>query len=172
MTLRTASVVLLALAMGATGLAQAGSPDAPDFGRHGSRHEHSHERGEFRRGEYPPRESYTEESTRKMADGRVFKRKVEQKADEGGFSRREELTNPDGKTATRSVSASFDKDKQSWSRKVEGTGFDGKTWSRSAEGHGERDESGFGGRDGRKLEPSAAEPAKAKAKTPATRQVR
>lgn len=81
-----------------------------------------------------PPESFIEDSTRKMADGRVFKRRVEQTVSEAGFSRKEVLTNPDGKTASRTVTARHDKAKKTWSRKMEGVGFDGKAWSRSDEG--------------------------------------
>jgi hypothetical protein len=91
--------------------------------------------GQNQRGQQAaPPESFTEESTRKMADGRVFKHRIEQTVTEGSFSRKEVLTNPDGKTATRNVTTTFDKSKKTWSRKMEGVGFDGKTWLRSDEG--------------------------------------
>lgn len=79
-------------------------------------------------------ESFTEESIRKMADGRVFKRQIEQKVGEGTFFRKEVTTNPDGKTASRTVTATFDKAKKTWTRKIEGVDFDGTSWSRSNEG--------------------------------------
>lgn len=78
-------------------------------------------------------ESFTEQSVRTMADGRVFKRVVEQKVSEGSFSRKEVLTNPEGKSATRTVSATLGKDGKTWTRKVEGIEFDGSTWQRSRE---------------------------------------
>lgn len=78
-------------------------------------------------------ESFVEESTRTMADGRVFKRRVEQKVGEGSFSRLEVMTDPQGKTATRATAATYNKDKQTWTRKVEGKTADGETWSRTRE---------------------------------------
>lgn len=83
-----------------------------------------------------PRESFTEETVRKTADGKTSKRKVEQKVSDNGFTRKEQITNAEGKIATKEVTASYDKESGKWSRKVEGTGFDGKTWSRSQEGQG------------------------------------
>jgi hypothetical protein len=82
-------------------------------------------------------ESFTEETVRKTADGRVIKRQIEQKFGEGSFYRKEVTTNPEGKTATRTVTATFNKDKKTWTRKVEGVDFDGSTWSRSNEGRAE-----------------------------------
>lgn len=76
-------------------------------------------------------ESFTEETVRKMADGRVIKRQVEQKVGEGTFSRKEVITNPDGKTATQTITATLNKDKSTWTRKIEGQDFDGSTWSRT-----------------------------------------
>ena len=76
-------------------------------------------------------ESFTEETVRKMADGRVIKRQVEQKVGEGSFSRKEVITNPDGKMATRTVTATLNKEKTTWTRKIEGQEFDGSTWSRT-----------------------------------------
>jgi hypothetical protein len=80
-----------------------------------------------------PPESYTEETTRKMADGRVYKTKVEQVVGEAGLTRKEMQTNPDGKTATSSVTVTIDKNKRTVTRKMEGVDFDGKAWSRSEE---------------------------------------
>jgi hypothetical protein len=88
-------------------------------------------KGQMMRREKP--ESFTEQSVRTMADGRVFKRSVEQKVGEGSFSRKEVLTNPDGKSATRTMSATLSKDGKTWTRKVEGVEFDGTTWQRSRE---------------------------------------
>ncbi|HEX4869533.1 MAG TPA: hypothetical protein VFV15_02255 [Moraxellaceae bacterium] len=78
-------------------------------------------------------ESFTEESVRTMADGRVIKRRIEQKASAESFSRKEVITNPEGKTATRTITATLNKDKNTWTRKVEGKDFNGETWSRSRE---------------------------------------
>lgn len=128
--------LLLALTLG-TGVAlvnaapQAAGPDAgaSSMGMQDDAH------GQNQRGQQvAPPESFTEESTRKMADGRVFKHRIEQTVTEGSFSRKEVMTNPDGKTATRNVTTTFDKSKRTWSRKMEGVGFDGKAWSRSDEG--------------------------------------
>lgn len=140
------SALLLALVLGTSvGLVQAQSPEGKDGG---PRHFHKKEfRGDGPRGERGfhkgPRESFTEETVRKTADGKTEKRKIEQKVTDTGFSRKEQFTNAEGKTATRNVTATFDKDKERWSRKEEGTGFDGKSWSRSQEGQGKR---GFGPR--------------------------
>lgn len=76
-------------------------------------------------------ESFTEESVRKMADGRVVKRLIEQKVGEGSFSRKEVVTNPEGKTMTRTMTATLNKDKKAWTRKIDVVEFDGSTWSRS-----------------------------------------
>lgn len=75
-------------------------------------------------------ESFTEETVRRMADGRVFRRQVEQVASGGSFRRKEVMTNPDGKTATRTLTATLDKDRQVWHRQVEGRDFDGTVWTR------------------------------------------
>lgn len=102
-----------------------GKGEGPRLGKHGNRPQAD------RRMMHEKPESFTEESTRKMADGRVFKRQVEQKVNEGSFYRKEVMTNPDGKTASRTVTATFDKEKKTWTRKVEGVDFDGGTWSRT-----------------------------------------
>ncbi|HEX6590407.1 MAG TPA: hypothetical protein VF050_00235 [Moraxellaceae bacterium] len=81
--------------------------------------------------------SFTEDSTRTMADGRVFKRHVEQAASEQGLERRETLTAPDGKTASYTLKNSYDPASQRWTRSEAGTGFDGKQWSRSQTGEPE-----------------------------------
>ncbi|MDF3030803.1 MAG: hypothetical protein K0R03_1361 [Moraxellaceae bacterium] len=89
------------------------------------------------------RESFTEESIRKMADGRVIKRQIEQKVGENSLYRKEITTNPEGKTATITVTSTFDKDKKVWTRKIEGVNFDGSTWSRtnqSAAPHDQHDD--------------------------------
>ncbi|MDQ8037962.1 MAG: hypothetical protein REI12_11115 [Pedobacter sp.] len=78
--------------------------------------------------------SFTEETTRTMNDGRVFKRKVEQQEGEGRFSRREQLTAPDGKTASHSLQRTLDAASGSWTTQEEGKGFDGRSWSRSQTG--------------------------------------
>lgn len=146
------SALLLALALGSSaGLVQAHSPEGQDGGRPHAAHKKDF-RGDGPRGERggekafgqrAPKESFTEETVRKTADGKTSKRKVEQKVTDNSFSRKEQFTNTEGKTATRNVTATFDKDKERWSRKEEGSGFDGKSWSRSQEGQGKR---GFGPR--------------------------
>ena len=55
-----------------------------------------------------PRESFTEETVRKTADGKTSKRKVEQKVSDNGFTRKEQITNAEGKIATKEVTASYD----------------------------------------------------------------
>lgn len=86
---------------------------------------------------YAAQGSFMEESTRTMADGRVFRRKVEQKAEAGALVRQEVVTAPDGKTASYSLSRSYDAASQRWIRSEEGVGFDGKRWSRSQSGEPE-----------------------------------
>lgn len=81
--------------------------------------------------------SFTEDSTRTMTDGRVFKRHVEQAASEQSLERRETLTAPDGKTASYTLKNSYDPATQRWTRSEAGTGFDGKQWSRSQTGEPE-----------------------------------
>lgn len=76
-------------------------------------------------------ESFTEESVRKMADGRVFKRSVEQKVGEGTFMHKEVMTNPEGKTASRTLTATLNKEGTTWTRRIDAVEFDGSTWSRS-----------------------------------------
>lgn len=78
-----------------------------------------------------PLESFTEETVRKLDDGRVFKRSIEQKVSDGSFTRKEVFTNPDGKSATRTVTSSLGKDGKTWTQKMEGVDFEGKPWSRS-----------------------------------------
>ncbi|MDF2446581.1 MAG: hypothetical protein K0S46_1817 [Moraxellaceae bacterium] len=98
-------------------------------------------------------ESFTEESTRKMADGRVFKRQLEQKVGEGSFYRKEVMTNPDGKTASRTVTATLDKDKKTWTRKIEGVDFDGSTWSRTQDSPAPHDADDDAGQDDKPAAP-------------------
>lgn len=81
-------------------------------------------------------QAYTEDSTRTFADGKTFKRHVEQTVNANGFAKTETLTNPEGKSATRKVTASFDKTNHTWSRAVQGTGFDGKSYSSNSQGQG------------------------------------
>ncbi|MCC2638585.1 MAG: hypothetical protein K0Q68_2304 [Moraxellaceae bacterium] len=99
-------------------------------------------------------ESFTEESVRKMADGRVIKRQIEQKVGEGSFSRKEVVTNPEGKTMTRTMTATLNKDKKTWTRKVDVVEFDGSTWSRS------QDVPAMHGPDGDDMGPAAHGPAR------------
>lgn len=119
-------------------LALVGVTQAGDRHGHGQDHGRGHGKGAEQR---QPRESYTEESVRKTADGKTFKRKTEQKVSDNGFNRRTTLTNPEGKTATREVSGSYDKDKKTFTRSEKGTDFDGKSWSREASG--ERTQDGY-----------------------------
>lgn len=76
-------------------------------------------------------ESFSEETVRKLEDGRVFKRSIEQKASEGKLYRKEVFTNPAGKSASRTLLSTLSKDGQTWTQKVDGVDFDGKAWSRS-----------------------------------------
>lgn len=89
-------------------------------------------------------QSFTEDSTRTFADGTVFKRHVVQTVAAGSITRQITLTNAQGQTATRTVTASFDKTKHTWSRSVQGTTFSGSSYSSSAQGQGEGG-GGFGG---------------------------
>lgn len=86
---------------------------------------------------YAAQGSFMEESTRTMSDGRVFRRKVEQKTEAGALVRQEIVTAPDGKTASYSLSKRYDAASQRWTRNEEGVGFDGKEWSRSQTGEPE-----------------------------------
>jgi len=128
--------LLLAITLGAASPLVAAAPPAgkPDAGASPMGMQDDAQQQNQRGQQRPPLESFTEETTRKMADGRVFRHKVEQVVSDSGFSRKEVLTNPDGKTTSRTVTTTFDKSKKTWSRKMEGVGFDGKTWSRSDEG--------------------------------------
>lgn len=144
------SALLLALSLGTgTGLAlaeEAVPAAGPGFTQEGEGQAsaaQSPQAGRHMQQQKP--ESFTEDSTRTMADGRVFKRHVEQKVGDGSLVRKEVFTNPEGQTATRTVTASYDKDKKAWSRKIEGSNFDGTTWSRSVEGPGPK----AGGKGGR-----------------------
>lgn len=121
---------LLALSLLAlTGISQAGDRH---FGHdRGPRAEQRQPREGF------TRESFTEETVRKSADGKTTKRKVEQKVSDNGFSRKSTLTNAEGKTATREVLVSHDKDKQTFSRTEKGSDFEGKSWSREFKGQGD-----------------------------------
>lgn len=76
-------------------------------------------------------ESFTEETVRKLDDGRVIKRSIEQKVSEGKLYRKEVFTNPAGKSATRTLVSTLSKDGKTWTQKVEGVDFDGQSWSRS-----------------------------------------
>lgn len=127
------SALIVALGLAVAGFATAapdnmGGMGAASMGPQGNAGQQG-PRGQKRQ----PPESYTEETTRKMADGRVFKTSIEQVVSEAGFVRKEMLTNPDGKTANSSVTVTIDKNKKTITRKMEGVGFDGKAWSRSEE---------------------------------------
>lgn len=125
--MNTKHTVLALSLLALSGLSQAG--DHRDHGREGDRG--------HRAGQHQPRESFTEETVRKSADGKTTKRKVEQKVSDTGFSRKSMLTNAEGKTATREVVVSHDKDKKAFSRSEKGTDFEGKTWSREFKGQGD-----------------------------------
>ncbi len=87
---------------------------------------------------YAAQGSFMEESTRTMSDGRVFRRKVEQKAEAGALARQEVVTTADGKSASYSLSRTYDAVSERWMLSEEGAGFDGKRWSRSQTGEPER----------------------------------
>lgn len=129
---------LLAL-MGATAASANDRPERPKG--EGPRHSH-HERG-----------SFTEDVTRTNADGKTFKRHTVQTETPNGVQRKTTLTNPEGKTATREVDASFDKDSKTFNKSVKGTDFNGNPWTRSTtvqgtgEGRERHDE--WVGRDGK-----------------------
>lgn len=93
-------------------------------------------------GDGPRGGSYTEDVTRTDADGKTFKRHTVQTATANSLQRKTTVTNPEGKTATREVNASFDKDKKTFSKSVKGTDFDGKSWARNSSSQG----TGEGGR--------------------------
>lgn len=112
---------------------QGGQPGPGEPGMGPMGHKGGHGKHMGRRPQEKP-ESFTEESIRKMADGRVIKRSIEQRVGEGSFLRKEVITNPEGKSMTRTVTSTYDKDKKTWVRKMEGVDFDGSTWSRSKEG--------------------------------------
>lgn len=78
--------------------------------------------------------SYVTESKTTTADGQVYKRRVEQKVQDGKTERRVQLTRPDGKTATETVTIVKDAKTGKVSRKLEGSGFDGKTYTRESSG--------------------------------------
>lgn len=129
MKMSTKTLVMALALGGAVTLAHA------DTGRHHASH-HAHPGMNAAKDKKVP-ETFTEETVRKNADGKVVtKRKIEQKVTDKDFSRKVEVTNAEGKKATHQVSATYDKDKEQWSRKAEGKDFDGKTWSRSSEGKG------------------------------------
>jgi len=75
------------------------------------------------------RGNFTSDTTHTTGDGRTFTRHTEQTVTDGGFERNSTMTNPEGKTATRSISGSYDKDSKTRTRSVEGTTFSGKTYS-------------------------------------------
>lgn len=116
---------LLAL-MGASAAYAADRPERPKGD--GPRHGH-HERG-----------SYTEDVTRTNADGKTFKRHTVQTATDNSLQRKTTVTNPEGKTATREVDASFDKSSKTFTKTVKGTDFDGKSWSRKSTSQGDRND--------------------------------
>lgn len=82
------------------------------------------------RGHHGPRQSYTQDTTRTLSDGRVFKHHTEQTVSANGFQRNSTMTNPEGKTATRLVTGTRDPETNTFTKKVEGTTFEGKTYSR------------------------------------------
>lgn len=84
----------------------------------------------FGRDHHGPRQSYTQDSTRTLSDGRVFTRHTEQTVSNTGFQRNTTLTNPEGKTATRTVTGTRDPANKTYTRSVDGTTFSGKTYSR------------------------------------------
>ena len=78
-----------------------------------------------------PHRSYTEDVTRTESDGKVFKIHTVQTANANGFERTTTMTNPDGKTATRTITAVIDEKNKTVTRTDKGTGFDGKSWNRT-----------------------------------------
>lgn len=86
--------------------------------RHGRDHQHG------------PRHSFTQDTTRTTGDGRVFTRHTEQTVSANGFQRESIATNPQGKTATRTVTGTRDPANKTYTRSVDGTTFSGKTYSR------------------------------------------
>lgn len=122
---------------------------------------------------YAAQGSFSEDASRTMADGRVYKRKVEQKVDGDSLSRLEVVTAPDGKTASYTLKRSFDAATQRWTRNEEGTGFDGKRWSRGQTGEPELLVFGDAPKPAPvKVEEKAAEPAKPKPIGPKRREFR
>lgn len=83
---------------------------------------------------YAAQGSFSEEASRTMADGRVYKRKLEQKVEGDSLSRQEVVTAPDGMTASYTLKRSFDAATQRWTRSEEGVGYDGQRWTRSQSG--------------------------------------
>ncbi|MDP2228388.1 MAG: hypothetical protein Q8J78_13020 [Moraxellaceae bacterium] len=75
--------------------------------------------------------SFTTEVVTTTDDGKVFKRRIEQKVADGKLERRTQVTRPDGKTASQVLIATRDGDK-GVTRKVEGTDFDGKPYVRES----------------------------------------
>lgn len=123
----TAKHTVLALSLLAlTGLSQAGT--GHDHRGHGG-----HERGP-RAEQHQPRESFSEETVRKNADGKISRRKVEQTVTDTGFSRKTTFINAEGKTATQELSVNRDQATQTVTRTEKGRDFDGKTWRRESVG--------------------------------------
>lgn len=94
-----------------------------------------------RAGGLSARHSFTTDVTRTTGSGKTMSRHTAQVATDTGFRRETSVTNPQGKTASRTVEASVDADAGIRTRSLEGTRMNGDTYS--AERITERTEDGY-----------------------------
>lgn len=94
-----------------------------------------------RAGGLSARHSFTTDLTRTTGSGKTLSRHTAQVATDTGFRRDTRVTNPQGKTASRTVEASVDADAGIRTRSVEGIRMNGDTYS--GERITERTEDGY-----------------------------
>lgn len=82
-----------------------------------------------RAGGLSARHGFTTDVTRTTGSGKTLSRHTVQEATDTGFRRETRVTNPQGKTASRTVEASVDADAGIRTRSVEGTRMNGDTYS-------------------------------------------
>ena len=75
------------------------------------------------------RHSFTADVTRTTGSGKIMTRHTEQLATDTGFHRETTMTNPEGKTASRTVDGSYDPETKTYTRVVAGTRINGDSYS-------------------------------------------
>lgn len=78
------------------------------------------------------RQSFSETSTRTLANGETIRRDTVQKVTENGFTRHHTFTNSKGQTATKNISVVNDKIHGRHTHSMTGTTFDGRNFNKTS----------------------------------------